>query len=81
MRPGKRNLITDVPGLLVVTPTTRPLRSATVLTAAGPSPPPYVMGGSPARARPTFSPPTAWSGVDAFFHSGGSAFGLDAEPG
>ncbi len=84
MRPGKRNLITDVPGLLVGNADDQGLRSgATVFTAARPFVAAvHVMGGSPGtRETDLLAPDRMVQEVDAIFLSGGSAFGLDAGTG
>ena len=84
MTPGPRNLLTDVPGLLVgqakdariktgVTVVTGPDR----FTAAV-----HVMGGAPGtRETDLLRPGTLVDQVDALVLSGGSAFGLDAASG
>lgn len=81
MTPGTRNLITDVPGLVVGHAQDARLRSGvTVLTAdrpftAGVS----VMGGAPGtRETDLLSPDRLVQQVDALVLAGGSAFGLDA---
>ncbi len=81
MRPGARNLITDVPGLRVGNASDMALRSgATVLVAdrsfvAAVS----VMGGAPGtRETDLLAPDRLVQEVDALVLSGGSAFGLDA---
>ncbi len=81
MQPGKRNLITDVAGLLVGQAEDRRLRSGvTVLLGeaplvAGVS----VMGGAPGtRETDMLAPDRLVPAVDALVLSGGSAFGLDA---
>ncbi len=84
MRPGKRNLITDVPGILVGNAQEPRLRSGvTVLT--GPRPlvaAVHVMGGAPGtRETDLLAPDRLVDRVDALFLSGGSAFGLDAGTG
>ncbi|KGJ04497.1 D-aminopeptidase [Paracoccus halophilus] len=81
MRPGPRNLITDVAGLRVGNARDDALRSGvTVLTAE----PPLacgvnVMGGAPgSRETDLLAPDKLVHGVDALVLSGGSAFGLAA---
>lgn len=81
MRPGVRNLITDVPGILVGNAEDPALRSGvTVLTSDRPfTAAVQVMGGSPGtRETDLLSPDRMVEKVDALFLSGGSAFGLDA---
>lgn len=81
MRPGPRNLITDVPGLLVGQAHDAALRSGvTVLTAAQPfTAAVHVMGGAPGtRETDLLSPDRLVQQVDALVLAGGSAFGLDA---
>ena len=81
MRPGPRNLITDVPGLRVGNADDPYLRSGTtVLTADRPFVAAvHVMGGSPGtRETDLLAPDCMVQEVDAIFLSGGSAFGLDA---
>ena len=84
MRPGPRNLITDVAGLRVGNAQDSRLRSgATVLVAdvpfvAGV----HVMGGAPGtRETDLLAPDKTVQEVDALVLSGGSAFGLDAASG
>jgi L-aminopeptidase/D-esterase-like protein len=84
MRPGPRNLITDIPGLRVGNADDVRLRSGvTVLTADRPFVAAvHVMGGSPGtRETDLLSPDRLVDAVDAIFLSGGSAFGLDAGTG
>ncbi|MCC6518533.1 MAG: P1 family peptidase [Tabrizicola sp.] len=84
MRPGPRNLITDVPGLRIGNAHDRALRSGTtVLTADQPfTAAVHVMGGSPGtRETDLLAPDRMVQAVDAIFLSGGSAFGLDAGQG
>ncbi len=84
MRPGPRNLITDVPGLRVGNAHDPQLRSGTtVLTADRPFVAAvHVMGGSPGtRETDLLSPDRMVQEIDAIFLSGGSAFGLDAGQG
>ena len=81
MQPGPRNLITDVPGLLVGNAHDDALKSgATVLTAAAPfTAAVHVMGGAPGtRETDLLAPDKTVQQVDALVLSGGSAFGLDA---
>lgn len=84
MKPGKRNLITDVPGLKVGNAEDRRLKSgATVLVGeerlvASVA----VMGGAPGtRETDLLAPDKMVDAVDALVLSGGSAFGLDAASG
>ena len=84
MRPGPRNLITDIPGLRVGNADDPQLRSGvTVLTADRPFVASvHVMGGSPGtRETDLLAPDRMVQEVDAIFLSGGSAFGLDAGAG
>jgi L-aminopeptidase/D-esterase-like protein len=81
MRPGPRNLITDVAGLRVGHAHDAGLRSGvTVLTADRPfTAAVHVMGGAPGtRETDLLSPDRLVQQVDALVLSGGSAFGLDA---
>lgn len=81
MRMGPRNLITDVPGLLVGQAADARLRSGvTVLLGAAPFVGAVsVMGGAPGtRETDLLAPDRLVQAVDAFVLSGGSAFGLDA---
>ncbi|WP_300038474.1 P1 family peptidase [uncultured Roseobacter sp.] len=81
MIPGARNLITDVPGLLVGNAGDRALRSGvTVLTAQTPfCASVHVMGGAPGtRETDLLAPDKSVADIDALVLSGGSAFGLDA---
>lgn len=84
MRPGPRNLITDVPGLRVGNAHDPQLCSGTtVLTADRPfTAAVHVMGGAPGtRETDLLAPDRMVQEVDAIFLSGGSAFGLDAGQG
>lgn len=84
MRSGKRNLITDVEGILVGNAHDRKLRSGvTVLTSERPfTAAVHVMGGAPGtRETDLLAPDRLVAEVDALFLSGGSAFGLDAGSG
>lgn len=84
MRPGPKNLITDVAGLKVGNAEAAALRSGvTVLTADRPFVASvHVMGGAPGtRETDLLSPDCLVDQVDAIFLSGGSAFGLDAGAG
>jgi L-aminopeptidase/D-esterase-like protein len=83
-QPGPRNLITDVPGLLVgqaedaagISGTTLVLAQAPAVAAVD------VRGGAPgSRETELLDPATLVSRVDAIVLSGGSAFGLDAAAG
>ncbi|MCZ8334457.1 MAG: P1 family peptidase [Rhodobacteraceae bacterium] len=81
MRPGPRNMITDVTGLLVGHAHDTRLRSGvTVLTADRPfTAAVNVMGGAPGtRETDILAPDRLIQQVDALVLSGGSAFGLDA---
>jgi len=84
MRPGPRNLITDVTGLKVGNARDDALRSGvTVLTADRPfTAAVHVMGGAPGtRETDLLAPDKLVQQVDALVLSGGSAFGLDAASG
>ena len=84
MRPGLRNLITDVPGLRVGNAADARLKSGvTVLTADAPfAAAVHVMVGAPGtRETDLLAPDKTVQAVDALFLSGGSAFGLDAGSG
>lgn len=81
MRPGPRNLITDVAGLRVGNAHDAGLRSGvTVLTGDRPfTAAVHVMGGAPGtRETDLLAPERLVQQVDALVLSGGSAFGLDA---
>ncbi|WEF24259.1 P1 family peptidase [Paracoccus sp. S3-43] len=81
MYSGPRNLITDIPGLLVGNATDARLKSGvTVLTADKPfAGAVHVMGGAPGtRETDLLAPDKLVSQVDALVLSGGSAFGLAA---
>ena len=84
MRPGPRNLITDVAGLVVGNAKDPKLKSGTtVLTADQPfTAGVHVMGGAPGtRETDLLAPDKLVEQVDALVLSGGSAFGLDAASG
>lgn len=81
MRPGPRNLITDVPGLRVGNAQDAGLRSgSTVLLGDAPfTASVHVMGGAPGtRETDLLAPDKTVAAVDALVLSGGSAYGLDA---
>lgn len=81
MKPGQRNLITDVAGLQVGNASDDALKSgATVLLGDAPfTAAVHVMGGAPgARETDLLAPDKTVQQVDALVLSGGSAFGLDA---
>lgn len=81
MTPGARNLITDVPGVLVGNASDERLKSGTtVLTAEAPfTASVHVMGGAPGtRETDLLAPDKSVARIDAITLSGGSAFGLDA---
>ena len=83
-RVGERNLITDVPGLIVGCAQNRHVKSGvTVLTADKPFVASVdVMGGAPgSRETDCLAPDKLVQTVDALTLSGGSAFGLDAASG
>src|SRR3712207_4781458 len=81
---GPRNLITDVPGILVGNAadarlasgvTVALLENATAVSGA-------VLGGAPGgRETDLLDPATVTAGADAIVLSGGSAYGLDAATG
>ncbi|MHA7870352.1 MAG: P1 family peptidase [Salipiger thiooxidans] len=84
MRPGARNLITDVAGLSVGNAEDAALKSGvTVITAAAPMVASVaVMGGAPGtRETDLLASDKSAPGVDALVLSGGSAFGLAAAQG
>lgn len=84
MKPGARNLITDVPGLLVGNAQDQAIKTGvTVVTADRPfRASVHVMGGAPGtRETDLLAPDKLVQAVDAVFLSGGSAFGLDAGSG
>ena len=84
MRPGERNLITDVAGLRVGNVTDDRLRSGvTVLVCDAPSVAAVqVLGGAPGtRETDLLEAHNTVPAVDAIVLSGGSAFGLDAASG
>ena len=84
MRPGRRNLVTDVAGLLVGNATDAGLKSGvTVVTADAPfTASVHVMGGAPGtRETDLLAPDRLVGAVDALVLSGGSAFGLAAADG
>ena len=81
MKPGPRNLITDVPGLRVGNAQDDALKSGTtVLLADAPfTASVHVMGGAPGtRETDLLAPDKSVATVDALVLSGGSAYGLDA---
>ncbi len=78
---GARNLITDVPGLLVGNAENHTIKSGTtVLLAEAPfTASHHTMGGAPgSRETDLLAPDKSVAQVDALVLSGGSAFGLDA---
>jgi len=84
MRPGPRNAITDVAGLLVGNATDHALRSGvTVVLCEQPATAAVqVLGGAPGtRETDLLEPHNTVEAVDAVVLSGGSAFGLDAASG
>lgn len=84
MRPGPRNLITDVPGLSVGNASDPALKSGvTVLLPDAPlAAGVHVMGGAPGtRETDLLAPDKLVEHVHALVLSGGSAFGLDAASG
>lgn len=81
MKPGPRNLLTDVAGLRVGNAQDQVLKSGvSVVTADAPFVASvHVMGGAPGtRETDLLAPDKTVSGVDALVLSGGSAFGLAA---
>jgi D-aminopeptidase len=81
MKPGPKNLITDVPGLLVGNAQDEALKSGTtvLLSAAPLVASVHVMGGAPGtRETDLLAPDKSVAKIDALVLSGGSAFGLDA---
>lgn len=81
MKPGPKNLITDVSGLLVGNAQDDRLKSGTtvVLTDKPFTASVHVMGGAPGtRETDLLAPDKAVAAVDALVLSGGSAYGLDA---
>jgi len=83
-RAGQRNLITDVPGLMVGNAGNDIIKTGvTVLTAAEPFKASVdIMGGAPGtRETDCLAPDKLVEQVDALVLSGGSAFGLDAASG
>lgn len=84
MRPGRRNLITDVAGLKVGNATDNALRSGvTVVLCEEPTTAAVqVLGGAPGtRETDLLEPHNTVQTVDALVLAGGSAFGLDAASG
>lgn len=84
MRPGARNLITDVPGILVGNAEDHDVKTGvTVLTSDMAFTASYaVLGGAPGtRETDLLEPDKLNPPVDALFLSGGSAFGLEAGSG
>lgn len=84
MKPGPRNLITDVAGLRVGNAEDARVKTgATVLLGAAPfTAAVHVMGGAPGtRETDLLAPDKLVQEVDALVLSGGSAFGLDAPSG
>lgn len=84
LRVGPRNLITDVPGILVGNAKDSRLKSGvTVITSPSRLRASVaVLGGAPGtRETDLLAPEMAAPGVDALVLSGGSAFGLDAASG
>ena len=81
MRPGPKNLITDVKGLRVGNAQDDTLKSGcTVVVADTPfTASVHVMGGAPGtRETDLLAPDKSVAAVDALVLSGGSAYGLDA---
>jgi D-aminopeptidase len=84
MRPGPRNLITDVAGLVVGNAEDPRMKSGvTVITAERPfTAAVHVMGGAPGtRETDLLAPDRLVQEADAIVLAGGSAFGLDAASG
>lgn len=84
MKPGKNNLITDVPGIIVGNASDQKIKTGVTLLMADV---PFVaavdvMGGAPGtRETDLLAPDKSVDRVDALVLSGGSAFGLDAPGG
>lgn len=81
MFPGPRNLITDVPGILVGNAQDATLKSGTTVLTSDSSftASVHVMGGAPGtRETDLLAPDKSVAKIDALVLSGGSAFGLDA---
>ncbi|MBY6057530.1 P1 family peptidase [Leisingera daeponensis] len=81
MLPGPRNLITDVPGILVGNAQDATLKSGTTVLTSDSSftASVHVMGGAPGtRETDLLAPDKSVAKIDALVLSGGSAFGLDA---
>ena len=84
MRPGKRNLITDVAGLLVGQSEDHTIKTGvSVITSGKPfTAALHIMGGAPGtRDTDLLAPDKLVQQVDAIVLSGGSVFGLDAASG
>ena len=81
MKPGPKNLITDVPGLLVGNAQDELLKSGTtvLLSEAPLAASVHVIGGAPGtRETELLAPDKSVAKIDALVLSGGSSFGLDA---
>ena len=81
MKPGPKNLITDVLGLFVGNAQDNALKSGTTVVMADKpfTASVHVMGGAPGtRETDLLAPDKTVAAVDALVLSGGSAFGLDA---
>lgn len=81
MKPGPKNLITDVPGLRVGNAQDDALKSGTTVVSSDMpfTASVHVMGGAPGtRETDLLAPDKTVAAVDALVLSGGSAFGLDA---
>lgn len=81
MKPGPKNLITDVPGLRVGNAQDDALKSGTTVVSSDVpfTASVHVMGGAPGtRETDLLAPDKTVAAVDALVLSGGSAFGLDA---
>jgi L-aminopeptidase/D-esterase-like protein len=84
VKPGPKNLITDVGGLTVGNAEDRVLKSGVtaVVCDSAATAAVHVMGGAPGtRETDLLEPHNTVQAVDALFLSGGSAFGLDAGSG
>ena len=85
IRPGRRNLITDVPGILVGNAEDHRVRTGTTVVLADQRPAVAaadVRGGAPlTRGADALQPGGLVEAADAIFLSGGSAFGLGAGDG
>ena len=84
MRPGPRNLVTDIAGLRVGQASDARVKTGVTVLSVDVAnvASAHVMGGAPGtRDTELLAPENTVEGVDAFVLSGGSAFGLDAAGG